>query len=74
MVEPCIYALILNDESEEKARMFTSLDKAIAAAIMAAAYIVYSLTGIDIGISEATAGSFAMVISTALVWLVPNKT
>lgn len=54
--------------------MYTSVDKAIAAGIMAVLYVLYNIFGIDVGLSEGTVGSIAMILATGLTWLVPNKT
>jgi len=53
--------------------MFTSIDKAIAAAIMAGVYLVNNLTGFHFGIDESVVNAVAGVIGTILVWIVPNK-
>lgn len=53
--------------------MFTSVDKAIAAGIMAIVYLVNNFFGFHFGIDESTVNGLAGVIGTVLVWLVPNK-
>jgi hypothetical protein len=53
--------------------MFTSLDKAIVAAIMGVLYIINALWGINIGVSEATLSAIIGAITPILVYIVPNK-
>lgn len=52
--------------------MFSSIDKAIVAFIMAIAYLAHNLLGVDLGITEGVAGSIAMFVTTVLVYFVPN--
>lgn len=53
--------------------MFTSYDKAITAIIMGGLYMLNSIAGIDIGISEETVTGILGVLTPLLVWLIPNK-
>jgi hypothetical protein len=53
--------------------MFTSIDKALVAAIMAFLYLMNNVVGINIGLSEATVTSIVAVLTPILVWLIPNK-
>jgi hypothetical protein len=53
--------------------MFTSIDKALVAVIMGGLYLAKTYFGIDLGLSEATAGTIASFITAVLVYLVPNK-
>lgn len=53
--------------------MFTSIDKAIVALIMAVAFMLKTYLDIDLGVSEGAAASIAAFITTVLVWIVPNK-
>ena len=53
--------------------MFTSIDKAIVAVVMAALYLLNTFTGLDIGLSEETVTGIIAAVTPLLVWLVPNK-
>lgn len=53
--------------------MFTTLDKAIAAGIMAVVFVLNNFTNFHFGVSEEVANAIASVISPILVYLVPNK-
>jgi hypothetical protein len=53
--------------------MFTSIDKAIAALIMAVVFLVNNLTSFHFALDEATVNGIAGVITPILVWLIPNK-
>lgn len=52
--------------------MFTSIDKAIVAAIMALIFIGNQF-GLNIGLSEQTVTLIVGVLTPILVYLVPNK-
>lgn len=54
--------------------MFTSIDKALTAIVMAALYLLNSLGGIDVGLSEETVSAILAGLTPLLVWLIPNKT
>ena len=54
--------------------MFTSIDKALTAVVMAALYLLNTFGGIDIGLSEETVSAIFAALTPLLVWLVPNKT
>jgi hypothetical protein len=53
--------------------MFTAIDKALAALIMAALYLLNTFAGIDLGLSPDTINTIIAAITPFLVWLVPNK-
>lgn len=53
--------------------MFTTMDKALAALVMAAIFLVNNFTGWHLGIGEDTANAIAAILTPLLVWLVPNK-
>lgn len=53
--------------------MFTSIDKALTAAAMAALYLLNALGGIDLGLGEETVAAIIAVLTPLLVWLVPNR-
>jgi hypothetical protein len=53
--------------------MFTSIDKALSAGIMAVIFLINNLTNFHFGISEEVANAIASVITPVLVWLIPNK-
>ena len=53
--------------------MFTSLDKALVALIMAVLYILNYAFGIHFGLDETTVTTIVVAVTPVLVWLVPNK-
>ena len=53
--------------------MFTSIDKALVALIMGILYIVNSIWGINIGVSEQTITTIIGILTPIIVYLVPNK-
>lgn len=53
--------------------MFTSIDKALTAIVMAALYLLNTLGGINIGLSEETVAGILAALTPLLVWLIPNK-
>lgn len=53
--------------------MFTSLDKALAAVVMAILFILKTYFNIDLGLSTETVASIAMLLTALFVWAVPNK-
>lgn len=54
--------------------MFTSLDKALVAAIMGILYIVQTFTGFNLGwISADTITTLIGLLTPVLVYYVPNK-
>lgn len=53
--------------------MFTSIDKAIVALIMAALYLLNTVFGISFGFTEAQVATVISVLTPVLVWLIPNK-
>lgn len=53
--------------------MFTSIDKALTAIVMAAFYLLNVLGGIDIGLAEETVAAIIAGLTPILVWLVPNR-
>lgn len=54
--------------------MFTSMDKALVALVMAIIYILNHFFGIHLGLDEATVTTFITLITPIIVWLTPNKT
>ena len=54
--------------------MFTSIDKALTAGVMAALYLVNAFGGIDLGLREETVAGIIAAITPLIVWLVPNRT
>ena len=54
--------------------MFTSLDKALVALVMAVLFLLKNYLGIDLGISEETVAQIMMFLTGLLVYFVPNKT
>jgi hypothetical protein len=53
--------------------MFTSVDKALTAIVMAILYLLNALGGIDIGLSEETVAAILAGLTPLLVWLIPNR-
>lgn len=53
--------------------MFTGMDKALIAGVMAIIYLINTLTSFHIGFTEEQVTSVIMVLTPILVWLVPNK-
>lgn len=53
--------------------MFTSIDKAVGAAVMAALYLSNTLFGFDLGISPEAVNSAIIAFTPVLVYLIPNK-
>jgi len=53
--------------------MFTSIDKALVALIMAGVFIVNQYTGKHINVSEQTLNSIFVILTPILVYLIPNK-
>jgi hypothetical protein len=53
--------------------MFTSIDKALTAIVMAALYLLNALGGIEIGLAEDTVAAIIAVLTPLLVWIVPNR-
>lgn len=53
--------------------MFTSIDKALVALIMAALWLLNYFTGYTSGVTEQTVAGLVGVLTPILVWLVPNK-
>ena len=54
--------------------MFSSLDKALVAIVMAVLFFLSEFAGINLGIDETTVQTIIAAITPFLVWLVPNKT
>lgn len=54
--------------------MFTSIDKALVALIMAFIFLVNNFTGFHFAVDESTANAVASIFTPILVWLIPNKT
>jgi len=53
--------------------MFTSIDKALTAMVMAVAYALNFFFGVELGWDEETIGVVIAGLTPILVWLVPNK-
>ncbi len=53
--------------------MFTSIDKALAAIVMAGLFMLNEFAGIDLGISEETVAAVIAAATPILVYLIPNK-
>ena len=53
--------------------MFTSLDKALAALVMAVMFVLNNFFGINLGIDETTVNTIIAAVTPFLVWLIPNK-
>lgn len=53
--------------------MFTGVDKALVALVMAAIFLINNFTGLSIGIGEDTINAIAAVLTPILVYFVPNK-
>lgn len=53
--------------------MFTSMDKAIVALVMAGVFLINNLTGWHFALDEGTVNAVASVLMPILVWLTPNK-
>ncbi|MEM7122082.1 MAG: hypothetical protein AAF563_12435 [Pseudomonadota bacterium] len=53
--------------------MFTSIDKALTAVVMAAAFLANTFLGIDLGWDEQTVSVVIAGLTPILVWLVPNR-
>lgn len=53
--------------------MFTSVDKALAAILSGLAFVANSLWGWDLGLSPELYATLGALVSSLLVYLVPNK-
>lgn len=53
--------------------MFTSLDKALVALIMAVLFVLSNYFGINFGFTEVQVAGFVTFVTPLLVWLIPNK-
>jgi hypothetical protein len=53
--------------------MFTTFDKAIAAALGLVLWALNNYAGINLGLSTETFNGIVAAITPMLVWLVPNK-
>ena len=53
--------------------MFTSMDKAIAALIMAIIYLLNNYLATSIDVMPETVQNIVVVLSPLIVWLTPNK-
>ena len=53
--------------------MFTSIDKALTAIVMAVLSLLNALGGIEIGLAEETVAAIIAGLTPILVWLVPNR-
>lgn len=53
--------------------MFSSIDKAVIALLMASVFLLNNLVGWDLGLGEDTVNAIAAIMTPLLVWLVPNR-
>lgn len=53
--------------------MFTTIDKALVAMIMAVLFLLSTYFNINLGFTEAQIAGFVTLITPFIVWLVPNK-
>jgi len=53
--------------------MFTSIDKAIVAFIMAGMFLASEFAGVSLGFTEAQVQSVVAILTPVLVWLIPNR-
>ncbi len=53
--------------------MFTSIDKALTALVLAALYLLNALFGVSIGLDPDLVSNIIVALSPVLVWLIPNK-
>lgn len=53
--------------------MFTSMDKALTALVMAVLFLLNSAFGISFGLTEAQVATILTVLTPLLVYLIPNK-
>ncbi len=53
--------------------MFTAIDKALVALVMAVLYLMSEFAGINFGLTEETVQGAVAILSPMLVWLVPNR-
>lgn len=53
--------------------MFTSIDKALVAIVMAVIYILNTYFGFHLGVSEQLLNTIVAIVTPLLVYLVPNK-
>lgn len=53
--------------------MFTSIDKAITAFVMAVLFFLDQFAGLHFGLDEGTVSTIAAALSPFLVWLIPNR-
>jgi hypothetical protein len=53
--------------------MFTSIDKALVAVVMAGLFLLTEFTGVDLGLSQETVAAIIAAATPLLVYIVPNK-
>lgn len=53
--------------------MFTTIDKALAAAVMAIIFLINNLTNFHFAVSEELVNTIAALVTPAIVYFVPNK-
>jgi len=54
--------------------MFTSIDKAIAALIMAVVFLLNYFLGVNLGwLTQDTVATLVAALTPLIVWMVPNK-
>jgi hypothetical protein len=53
--------------------MFTTIDKALAAIVMAGLFLLNEFVGIDLGLGEETVAGIIAALTPILVYFIPNK-
>lgn len=53
--------------------MFTTIDKALVALIMAVLFLLNHFFNVNFGLDESTVTSIVAVLTPILVWAIPNK-
>lgn len=53
--------------------MFTSVDKALTALVMAVLFLLNRFARLDFGLDQEAVGAFVAGITPILVWLIPNR-
>lgn len=53
--------------------MFTSIDKALTALVMATLFLLNQFAGLDLGLSAETVAAVIAAATPVLIYLIPNK-
>lgn len=53
--------------------MFTSIDKALTALVMAVLFLLNTVFGVNFGLTEVQVSTILAALLPFLVWLIPNK-